>query len=658
MLCNVNTSRVNSNPLIMTSPALIDKNSAIRVSRRLFGFDDMLDRHVITSSEVVAHNGCRTAGAAETLPSAMFTCAFSLDRAHLEKLGGTLLPKNMDTNSDDSLTGKGKASTRERALHLCGMHLELLLYRAGVPLFPHDPISQFLYDRCAENNGWLRSLRHPHAPVPLPLKELHPTYNEYQYRMQRCAALSNEEKFLRYHGEAFNYAKTTIPIDSLHSKFSIPGFLSVEMAESALEAFQRSLSMRALGFVVACAGDFRTTLIMYNFDRAVQLIADSKNTTGGASAAPFMVDEAAILTEEAVVASTAPLASPSSLLPVPAFGVGPTIASSRALCILHALEEINVMNLPVFLFQREKQAEYAAARRALGLYAPTDEVLGHIPSQSRILHQSNPQSDVQWYSKRERGGRDGGAFTVTMAYAPTPSFSHDERRSPHVVHHEELGLMLQLHTLRQFAAADEITVNAMNQLYSSALRTLLYRHRNSSHTNATERAAAAVSTGGLPFQSVVEDQGSGWRHRSTAWLKIPVGKNHDKGMHIFAVGRGTRLVEAERACVAHAAVLLTHLGMDSLLGISAPSAVEEHDRLMRLFNRVVLTKQNVNISTLFPADVAGPNNGDSIARAASLKLFVECPPIVLQSTYDAMKAHTRLYHEMRSNAIQRWRRGT
>ncbi|CUF99561.1 Hypothetical protein, putative [Bodo saltans] len=54
MLCNVNTSRINSNPVIMTSPALIDKGSVARVSRRLFGLDDMLDRHVITTSEAVA----------------------------------------------------------------------------------------------------------------------------------------------------------------------------------------------------------------------------------------------------------------------------------------------------------------------------------------------------------------------------------------------------------------------------------------------------------------------------------------------------------------------------------------------------------------------------------------------------------------------------
>ncbi|CUF99570.1 Hypothetical protein, putative, partial [Bodo saltans] len=114
------------------------------------------------------------------------------------------------------MTGKGKASTRERALQLCAMHLELLLYRAGVALFPSDPVTQLQYDRSAENNGWPQCLRHPFAPEPLPLKELHPTLNEYQYRNQRRAPLSNEEKFMRYHGEAFNYAKTTIPIDALH----------------------------------------------------------------------------------------------------------------------------------------------------------------------------------------------------------------------------------------------------------------------------------------------------------------------------------------------------------------------------------------------------------------------------------------------------------
>lgn len=309
------------------------------------------------------------------------------------------------------------------------------------------------------------------------------------------------------------------------------------------------------------------------------------------------------------------------------------------------------MNLPLFPFHHAKQSEYASSRRALGLYAPDDHNLGHVPRQSRILHQVHAESDVQWLLKRERGGRDGGSFEVNMAYAPTPSFSHDERRSPHVVQHEELGMMLQLHSLRQFMPVDEATLNSMIQLYSSPLRTYIDRHQRLYHRSAK-------TTSGLSFQSVVEDQGSGWRHRSTVWLRVPIPiSGVTLQGEILAVGRGTRLIEAERACIAHAVVLLTHLGLDVHLGISSPSAVESHTRLMRVFHRAVFAKPSDRVNTLFSCDDIGDVEpmGERVRRV-SAKVHVECPPLVLQSTFEAMKAHSRLYNEMRSCAVQRWRR--
>lgn len=604
MLCNVNTSRVNENPWIMTSPALIDPQSVLRVSRRLFGASDMLDRFVVTQGE-----------SAQGGDTAMITCTLHVTHDVIAVA--------------DGIVGKGKASTRERALQLCGMHLELLLYHVGVPLYPDDPVAQAIYDRAAENKGWRHSLLSPYGPLPLPLKELHPTYNEFQFRHQRRAALSNEEKFLRFHGEAFNHAKTTIPINSLHAHFSIPGFASVRDAETALEAFQRALNMRALAYIVARTGDYRTTLLLYNLELAMQIVLERAPLRG-----EYVVNDSAFLEEGAQQIGLDRV--PPRILPVPAFGVAPTIAASKALCILHALEEINAMNLPLFLFDREKQATYAAARAALGLYVPDAPRLGHIPPQSRILHQANPDGEIYQFEKRERGGRDGGMFAVTMAYVPTPSFSHDDRRGPVVPCDEDISAIVALSTLRDFQVIGDVALATLYQFYVSLVYTYFKRYCH-------------LAESCLPFSSIVEDQGSGWRHRSTVWLTLPIARTalaqpKTAAGRVSAVGRGTRLVEAERACVVHAALLLTHFEQDVLLSLGK-AATETHTSLMRSLGRVASQQHLPRIHREPPSELAG------------ITTLVECLPVVLQSTYESMKSHERLYKEMRSAAIQRRQRG-
>ena len=499
---------------------------------------------------------------------------------------------------------EAKASTTERAIQLLAMHVERLLEHFGHPLYTDDPAKEAFRQQTLDDWGRFG------GPLPRPLKELDPERNDFAYAHLRRAPLTTEELLLRYHGETFNHAKTIVEVNVLDDSFTIPGFDTAREAFDALRQFQRLCHMRPLFFVTSSSSDVhRTTLILHNFARAralsrepeVALRVERQLNSREASAA--LIDEAELRQPLEVNARGA--------CAMGAMGHGPTQDLSTQLCVMHAMECITRLGLKLFPTNPKRQKEFEESRAAFGLLVP--------------VAYGESTNFVFGRQKLRAEDKTGVAVNLALSY---PSFSHNPKLDSTPAPTAEVKSIARLNSLCDFfTVRDEALRNLIGRIFNHVERYLAV----SQHPTADR----LVQRGERRFvpRMLVQEQGSSWRHQSTAWYHVYVPTNRGKCVTATAIGRATRSQEAFRVCMLHLACLLRQQGVDCGLGQDDFSLLDSSQGLGR--------------------HVGGTEHGgwvtlDAIPSYNDVRPVIvvpSCPPLLLESTHVELRRRRSDYAE-------------
>lgn len=630
-LTNTVTKRVPMSPLIVQSTTIVDPAAIGRVrqwyARRTGGVS--MDSNIVDIG-ASAYGG---------IPFTTLTLDLT-----------ALVAKSAPSASEvppHSVVACGKASTYESASLLLAMHAELLLEQHHhVEMFADAAMEE---ERCQllKDFGRRGSKHHvaqraaDRLTVIAPLKELSPSFNEYQFSGLRQSVLSQEEKFIRYHGEVFNHAKSMMEVNAVDDSFTVPGFDTLSDAKEALLQFQRHCGMRAGFFLTTDSSEsFRTTLLLHHLDVAAALSAqqhaaiskDDLASPDGGRARPALPDLEVSIRD--VASSTSDSDDP--ICTMGAMGTGPTKEVAENLCVMHAIEVIARLNLRLFLDDPVKQAKYCEERSKLQLYAPPGD--GCMPPHQRL---------ILYKTKRE----DSSNFSVRLAISASPSFYHSYKRDSSPPPFAEEEQIRALNPLRDFVPIKDDLITEFMSLYTNRIQEFLSETKQ----RVPEKLIRQRTNKFVPHM-LVQDQGSNWRHRSTAWYHLrlpPKGNSRKDGFKtITAVGQACRSKEAERLCFVHLAMLIRHNGVELFTHMQK----KESERLLfeMLQKPITQTKplENSLTSNLRWSSIDGVDTGGYSDTSVQIEIDPMCPPPISKFHYDRLVENRFIFEKIQKQSQQ------
>ena len=606
-LCNTNTHRVPMCSSMLQSPAIVDPHSIVRA--RVW-------------YEVVTCGSTLDSAMSNPLPveydgQTAFVMQVDLGPA-MSKFWKSLEPAGASLSRPvGPVIASGKASTVERATILLGMHAELLLDHWGIVVDPRaNDEAKKVRRQTLIDFGRGFGTADVGLPQPKPLKELSALFNEFQVAALRFAPLSDEEKFIRYHGEAFNYAKSLIEVNAVDDGFAIPGFDTMSEAKTALADLMRLCRMRA-GFLVTtdCSDTFRCTLVLNNWSRVIELSGDRDATK--IDAGPPDISDLVNPTRNSDPAYAA-------------LGIGPSQEVAENLCVMHAIELLTRHNAKLFPLDQAKQDAFMAERRKLQLYVPA--VYGIAPPpQERLLH-------------RNRRSEDRTGFQTKLALSG-PSFIHSYRRNSAPPPYEEEMQIRLLSPLHDFSPVDDEAMTTFANLYVNRVQEYLSESRQ----RLPDKLVRQRHNKFVPHV-IVQEQGSSWRHRTTAWFHVRVPTRHDKRRYktVTAIGQGTRVKEAERACFVHLVLMLRHHG---IVLFDIDDKLKKEKELFQAINRPLAesppqagsstgAKSKVHSKVHWTVDTLGEGYSDTTIRVEVDPL---CPPVIVAEQQRLIQRHRKAF---------------
>lgn len=122
-------------------------------------------------------------------------------------------------DEERGVVARGKAGDRQTAMHLVGMHIELLLDALGIPLFPMDLDRQSRHATAARGFGrWApdplrKDTTPPNARLPLPLKQFTGADDAIDCAAVRClGSRSIAERIISAHNELSSRTSATVEV--------------------------------------------------------------------------------------------------------------------------------------------------------------------------------------------------------------------------------------------------------------------------------------------------------------------------------------------------------------------------------------------------------------------------------------------------------------
>jgi hypothetical protein len=302
-----------------------------------------------------------------------------------------------------------------------------------------------------------------------------------------------------------------------------------------------------------------------------------------------------------------------------ALGIGPTQETAEKLCVMHAIELLTRHNLKLFPLDAGRQEAFVAERRQLQLYVPT--AYGLSPPPQPLLHR--------------RRKIDADPLQVRLALSG-PSFSHSYRRNSAPPPYGEEAQIRRLSPLHDFSPVTEAVITEFVQLYTNRIQEFLLKTGQRTPDKLVKPRLSRF----VPHV-LVQEQGSSWRHRSTAWFHVRVPRGTGKGhTTITAIGQGVRPREAERACFVHLVFLLRHHCIEIF---TRAEKIQREEELFASLQRPLLPVTSRSAGKMWLPDSLPEGYSDTTVRIVVDPL---CPPVIVTEQLETIQRHRKVFEQL------------